>query len=116
MIVDTPPSAILSDAAVISQYVDGALFVVRQDYAKVDEILEGIESLSDTGIPIMGCVLNAAEVGITGYGYGNDYGYGRYGYGYGRYGRYGSYGRYGYGSTGKKAKSAKGQETEEAEE
>lgn len=116
VIVDTPPSAILSDAAVISQYVDGALFVVRQDYAKVDEILEGIESLSDTGIPIMGCVLNAAEVGITGYGYGNDYGYGRYGYGYGRYGRYGSYGRYGYGSTGKKAKSAKGQETEEAEE
>lgn len=110
VIVDTPPSAVLSDAAVISQYVNGAVFVVRQDFAKVDEILEGIEGLSDTGIQILGCVLNAAEVGITGYGYGVDYGYGRYGYGYGKYGRYGSYGRYGYGNTGKREKHSDGED------
>lgn len=89
VIIDTPPCALMSDAAVIAQYVKGAVYVVRQDYAKRDKILEGVEVLAETGVKLIGCVLNQAEAGITGYGYG--YGYG--GYGYKKYGRYGSYGR-----------------------
>lgn len=97
VILDTPPCAILSDAMNIAGYADAAVFVVRQDYARVNDIMEGVQNLNEAQIPICGCVLNSAEVGITGYGYSQGYGYGRYGYGYGdkKYG-YG-YGSYGYG-------------------
>ena len=101
IIVDTPPSGILSDAATIVSTVDAGIFVIRQDYAPVDRILEGIKLLSDTGLRIVGCVLNNVDTGVVAgygryarYGYGR-YGYGRYGYGYG-YGRNYRYG-YGYG-------------------
>lgn len=91
IIVDTPPSSLLTDAAQIVKHMDAGIFVVRQDYASTDRILDGIEMLTDTGLRLTGCVLNYAEVGITGYGYGLGYGYG----GYGRYGKYGKYGKYG---------------------
>ena len=55
--------------------------MVKYDFAKVRDILEGIEELSDTGIHIVGCILNEGQ-------YGTQAGYG----GYGRYGRYGKYG------------------------
>lgn len=98
IILDTPPCAMLSDAAVIAHHADAAIFVVRQDYARIADIVEGVQNLADEEIPICGCVLNEAEVGITGYGYSQSYGYGRYGYGYGQK-KYGyGYGGYGYGS------------------
>ena len=97
VILDTPPSAMLADASLVARHADAAIYVVRQDYAQVKDIMEGVGNLVEEEIPIVGCVLNYAEVGITGYGYGYGYGYGR---GYGLYGRgYGSYGSYGgYGS------------------
>ena len=87
MIIDTPPSAVVSDAAQIARYVDGAVFVVRQDQAKMDILQEGMEMFSGTGVHMMGSILNNAVAGITSYGYGYGYGYGHYGYG-----KYGSYG------------------------
>ena len=94
IIVDTPPSGILSDAATIVRNVDAGILVIRQDYAPVDRILEGIQLLSDAGLRLVGCVLNNADTGIIGgYGRYSRYGYGRYGYGYGRNYRYG----YGHG-------------------
>ena len=92
VIIDTPPSAIVSDSSLIARYSDGCVFVVRQDYAEIDTLREGIEMLGGTNCKLLGCVLNHAEAGGSGYGYGR-YGYGRYGYG-----RYG-YGKYGYGKT-----------------
>ena len=100
VIIDTPPCGILSDASVIARFVQGAVMVVRQDYARTDKIIAGIEHLVATGTDLIGFVLNGTQVGITGYGYGygRSYGYG-YGYGYGHR-KYG-YGRrkhaYGYG-------------------
>lgn len=81
VILDTAPSAMLADALVMARHVPMALYVVKYDYAKVRDILEGIEELSDTGIHIVGCILNEGQ-------YGTQAGYG----GYGRYGRYGKYG------------------------
>ena len=94
IIIDTPPSAVVSDASWMSRYVDGGIFVVRQDYSKVDILQEGMEMHAGTGVKMLGTILNYTVSGITGggYGYGN-YGYGRSSYGYGT--RYG-YG-YGYG-------------------
>ncbi len=90
VIIDAPPSAIVSDASLIARIADGCVFVVRQDYASIDTLREGMEMFRGTGCKLLGCVLNHAEAG-GGYGYG---GYGRYGYG-----KYG-YGKYGYGNSG----------------
>lgn len=62
VIIDTPPSALLSDAAIVAQYVDGTVFVVRQDYTEIDRILDGMEILSGSGVEIKGCILNDADV------------------------------------------------------
>lgn len=65
VIIDTPPSALLSDAAIVAQYVDGAVFVVRQDYTEIDRILDGMEILSGSGVEIKGCILNDADVNVA---------------------------------------------------
>lgn len=94
IIVDTPPSSILADASNLAGYADQGIFVVRQDYAPLNKVEEGLDLLYDTGLKLTGCVLNYTVAGaITRL----SYGYGRYGYGYGRYGRYGGYGYGGYG-------------------
>ena len=92
VIIDAPPSAIVSDASLIARIADGCVFVVRQDFAGIDTLREGMEMFSGTGCKLLGCVLNHAEDGGSGYGYGR-YGYGKYGYGKYSYGKYG----YGYG-------------------
>ena len=58
VIFDTAPVGLLTDASVLAEFADGALFVIKRDYAKSDYILEGMEQLKDDNIPIMGCVLN----------------------------------------------------------
>lgn len=95
VIIDVPPSAIVSDASILARVSDGCVYVVRQDYAGIDTLREGMDMFSGTGCKLLGCVLNHAEAG-GGYGYG---GYGRYGYGKYGYGKYG-YGKYGYGKSG----------------
>ena len=103
IIVDTPPCGLISDALFIAQYADAAVFITYQDAVRINRVKTTLDSLMSTDIRILGCVLNGAVSGFSGYGYGYGYGYGRYGYGYGRYG-YG-YGRYGYGSYGDSRKS-----------
>lgn len=90
VIVDTPPSSILADASNLAGYADQGIFVVRQDYAPLGKVEEGLDLLYDTGLKLTGCVLNYTAAGAISR---LSYGYGKYGYGYGRYGRYG----YGYG-------------------
>ena len=102
VIIDTPPSAVVSDASIIAKNVDGCVFVVRQDYAKLDSLQEGMDMISGTGTHVVGTVLNGTEASVFSGGYG--YGYYQYGGYYGRYGysRRGYYGRgygYGYGKT-----------------
>lgn len=90
VVIDAPPSAVVSDASLIARFADGCVYVVRQDYADVSTLREGMGMFAGTGCKLLGCVLNHADASGAGYGYGR-YGYGRYGYG-----RYG-YGKYGYG-------------------
>jgi receptor protein-tyrosine kinase len=96
VIIDAPPCSKVSDAAVLAKYSDGVIYVVREDDAKVNKILDSIQEFSYTRVPILGCVLNgtAGKLRLS-YGYGYGYGYSKY-YSYGKYG----YGRYGYGKYG----------------
>ena len=95
IIIDTPPTGILSDAATMAKYADVALYVVRQDLASTTQIFNALQSLHSVEIPILGCVLNHTQAGTTRYGYGSKYS-GTYGYSYG-YKYSDSYRRYGYG-------------------
>lgn len=88
VILDTSPSAILSDASKLSLYVDGVIYVIRQDYSKVSHILGSLDQLSENRVEILGYVMNGVQSSLIGYGYG---------YGYGSYSKYGSYGGYGHG-------------------
>ena len=87
IILDTPPCALMSDAAEIGALADGILLTVRQDFACRQQIQEGIQLLGDCNKPILGCVLNMTTPQL---GRGSYYSYYGYGYGYGYYGSHGS--------------------------
>ena len=106
VIVDTPPSGLLSDAASLSQWVDGVIYVVRQDYVGQSAVLNSVSALNGMEVRFLGCVLNQTirTTSASGYGYSNRRGSG-YGYAYG-------YGKgYGYGK--KHGKSDRTQEESE---
>ena len=90
VILDTPPSAMLVDAMMLVRHVDAVAYVIMSDFARRRYIFQGVEELSNTGAPIVGCILNG----------GRSRG-GRYGY----YGYYSYRGKYGYGSYGYSSKS-----------
>lgn len=77
VILDTPPCSLLADAAEVAAMADYALMVVRQEYARKEQIMDGIQRLSDADLPLIGCVINYTR-GHTAdrYGYGNSYAYG----------------------------------------
>jgi len=97
IIIDTPPVAIVTDALLLSPFVDINLFIVRQRYSSRNT-LDIIEQLYRNGkLKNMAIIIN--DINLSGYyGYGMRYkyslGYG-YSYGYNYYGK-GYYKRYGY--------------------
>lgn len=58
VILDSAPVGLLTDAVVLAQYADAAIFVVRKDFARVDHIMDGMEHLAESKIQIIGGVLN----------------------------------------------------------
>ena len=101
VIIDTPPCGIMSDAAMIAKYADGIVMVIRCNTSKVSYVSSALSSISGSGIPVVGGVLNCKRNELTDIASG--YKYGSYKYGYSKYGKYSKYGRYGrYGSYGRK--------------
>ncbi len=58
VILDSAPVGLLTDASVLAQYADCAMFIVKKDFAKTGHIMDGIEHLAESGVPVIGCVLN----------------------------------------------------------
>ena len=88
VILDTAPVGMLTDTAVLAELTDGVLFVIKHDYAKTSHIVEAVEQLSESHVPMLGCVLNCVnpKSGDYGYGYHSYYhknGYSHYGTHYG---------------------------------
>jgi capsular exopolysaccharide synthesis family protein len=84
IIIDTPPTLLVTDTIIISPLVDTTLYVVRADFTPKN-ILEFSVDLSNRGkLKNMAYVIN--NVGSNYKGYGNSYSYKysyAYGYGYG---------------------------------
>ena len=74
VILDTPPSVFITDAAVLSKHVDGVLFIVRYGSTNVELVKVAKENLEKVEARIIGCIINDAEIkGRTGY-YSHSYG------------------------------------------
>lgn len=60
VILDSAPVGLLTDAAVLAENVDSAIYIVRKDYSGVNDIMDGMEFLVGSGIEIIGGVLSGA--------------------------------------------------------
>lgn len=106
VIIDTPPVGLVTDAAIIAQACDGIIMVIGAGDVNYRFAQEEKKLLADSGVPVLGVILNKVDARGTGYG--------RYGK-YGRYGRYSGYysGYYGNGEAGGKQKRKKKKETQQ---
>ncbi len=79
IICDTPPVAIVADTIAFSRYMDGAVLVVRQNYASRYQITESVNRLKTVDANILGVVLNDYNSKEdTYYKYDNSYTYNYY--------------------------------------
>jgi protein-tyrosine kinase len=63
--IDMPPALPFADAGILAHQVDGVLLVVRANVTPTKVVNQAVEQLG--GVPILGCVLNGAEVTTTPY-------------------------------------------------
>lgn len=78
ILIDNPPCGLVSDATVMAQVSDTAIFVIMNDAIRVSKIKSAVETLLSTGVSLLGFILNGAVSGMVG-----SYGSYAYGYGYG---------------------------------
>ena len=83
VIFDAPPISMVTDAAVIGNQVDGALFVVRSKYAPAETVEAAVKKLKDTGVKVLGAVLTRYDAKTALKGSNYAYNYYSYGYSYG---------------------------------
>ncbi len=82
VIIDTPPLALVTDAFVISKFVNHTVFVLRQNYSP-KEFVRSIDEYYRSGkLKNLSILLNDIYKSGLGYGYGQGYAY-HYGYSYG---------------------------------
>ncbi len=90
VIVDSPPTQMLSDSRVLADMSDRVVFVIRWASTRREIAMSGLEHLAKAGANIAGVAFNLVDVRARArYGY-YDYSYG-YGYGYGRAQHYARY-------------------------
>lgn len=87
VIIDTPPLALVTDAFIISKYVNHTVFVLRQNVSP-KQFISSIDEYYRSGkIKSISVLLNDIYKSGLGYGYGQGYAYHygyAYGYGYGK--------------------------------
>ena len=58
VILDSAPAGMLTDAGVLAQYADSAIFVIKKDYAGTSHIMDGLEELAESRVHLIGGILN----------------------------------------------------------
>jgi len=82
IICDTPPVGIVTDAALLSRYFDGVLFVIKQNGTSRQQVHAAIQNLNDVNANIIGTVMSQYDL-KNDIGQ-NEHKYGYYAYEYGR--------------------------------
>jgi capsular exopolysaccharide synthesis family protein len=80
VIVDAPPVSVVTDAAIIGGMVDGALLIVRSDYAPVEMVRLAKKKLEDVNVNIFGVILSRYNAKKGGKQSGYYYSYNNYYY------------------------------------
>lgn len=80
VIIDTPPIIAVTDSAIVSNFCDAVLFVVRAFRTSYAACRSGLRTLQDVDAPIAGAVLNAVNLNRHEYNYYHYYYYKREGY------------------------------------
>lgn len=62
IIIDTPPTQAVSDALVVAQICDSAIYVVKSDITRTKPIKAGIERLFESKVHLAGVLLNQVDV------------------------------------------------------
>ncbi len=75
IIIDSPPTQAVSDAAVLATYANALIYVVKSNTTSIPLVEKGIGQLLQNNAPIAGIVLNQVDVKK-----GSKYGYGYAGY------------------------------------
>jgi tyrosine-protein kinase Etk/Wzc len=87
VILDTPPTLLVTDSLIISKCADTTVYVVRSGVTEKNLISYSNKLSADKKVVNMGYVVNGIDFTCSyGYGYGYGYGYNynyNYGYGYG---------------------------------
>jgi non-specific protein-tyrosine kinase len=70
VLLDTPPVLPVTDALVVSRYVDATLVVTTSGVTTKRQVQRALELLDQVGALVLGTILNKAPRGAGGYGYG----------------------------------------------
>jgi succinoglycan biosynthesis transport protein ExoP len=77
VVIDTPPTSVVSDAIPLVKNVDGVLVVARLGKTTRDASVHLRDQLNNLGAYVLGVVVNSVTRGsMSGYAYGYGYGYG----------------------------------------
>lgn len=87
VLIDTPPSKVVTDAAVLAPLADSVVYVVRQDFAKATAISESVDELLAVHGRVLGSVFTMVSGAAALHGHVSSY----YLSSYRRYGGYGKY-------------------------
>lgn len=78
VLIDAPPLLPVTDAAVLSNFVDGVLVAVKADSTSTDEVAKSLSNLHKVGARVLGFVLNQVPTkgaSAANYGYYGQYYY-----------------------------------------
>jgi Mrp family chromosome partitioning ATPase len=73
VIVDSPPTLLVTDAMILAQKVDGVLLVVKPSVTKWASLRQAIEQLQRVKANLLGIVVNDVNVGRSRYYYYRGY-------------------------------------------
>ncbi len=76
VVLDTPPLTIATDAAILSEYADGVIYICGYDMVTKEQLLRAKKILERAGAKIYGVVINKIDKNV----YVNEYGYEEYKY------------------------------------
>jgi succinoglycan biosynthesis transport protein ExoP len=72
IVVDTPPALMVTDATVVSSFVDGVILVTESEVTARAALVRTHRVLENAGANILGCVLNKLDLKYDGH-YGSNY-------------------------------------------
>ncbi|MDB6050928.1 MAG: lipopolysaccharide biosynthesis protein [Pseudomonas sp.] len=75
IIIDSPASQSVSDAALLCAMADAVLYVVKSDSTSVPQVQRGVGELLRNGAPVTGVILNQVSALNARYGHQGYYGY-----------------------------------------